>query len=148
LKNGTLIDRRAILSLIPHQGAMCLLDSVERWSGQDIVVRSRSHLAPDNPLRRNNRLELVCGAEYAFQAAALHGALTAGSVPHKPGYVASLRLGRFGAGRLDDPAHGLLNIHAMLELNDPAGLIYGFALCSEDGALLLEGRGTIVFPHV
>jgi predicted hotdog family 3-hydroxylacyl-ACP dehydratase len=127
---------------------MCLLDRVERWSAQDIVARSRSHLAPDNPLRRGGRLALVCGAEYAFQAAALHGALVAGGVAQRGGYVASLRLDRLGADRLDDPAHGLLKIHAMLELNDPAGLIYGFALCSQAGAPLLEGRGSIVFPRV
>lgn len=126
---------------------MCLLDEVESWSAHDLVARSRSHLAPDNPLRRNGRLALVCGAEYAFQAAALHGALVANRVPQRRGYVAALTLSRLAADRLDDPAHGLLRIQAMLELNDPAGLIYGFALSTQAGTPLLEGRGTIVFPR-
>ena len=131
---------------------MCLLDAVESWDRHAIHAVSRSHLAPDNPLRRRQRLEMVCGAEYAFQGAALHAALLAGGVARKQGMirrqgmVASLRLDRIGADRLDDPAHGLLHIRSMLELNDPGGLIYGFVLRSEAGALLLEGRGTIVFP--
>ena len=125
---------------------MCLLDAIEDWSGYEIHAVSRSHLWTDNPLRRCHRLEMVCGAEYAFQAAAVHGALLAGGVAHRQGVVASLRLTRIGADRLDDPAHGLLHIHSMLELNDPGGLIYGFVLHSEAGAPLLEGRGSIMFP--
>ena len=140
-----MIDRAVIQSLIPHQGAMCLLDAVESWSAHEIHAVSRSHLAPDNPLRRRHRLEMVCGAEYAFQAAALHGALLAGGAGRQ-GVVASLRLSRIGADRLDDPARGLLHIHSMLQLNDPGGLIYGFVLRSEAGASLLEGRGSIMFP--
>ena len=126
---------------------MCLLDRIERWSAQEIVAVSGSHLVADNPLRRGARLSMLCGAEYAFQAAAMHGALTAGGVPQKRGYVAALRLSHIAAGWLDDPAHGLLRIRSMLELNDPAGMIYGFALHAQTGALLLQGSGTIAFPQ-
>ena len=141
-----MIDRVRILALIAHQGAMCLLDGVSTWSEAAITATARSHLDADNPLRRAGQLSMACGAEYAFQAAALHGALRAGGMKQPQGYVAGLRLDAIGAVRLDDPAHGLLIIEAMLELDDPGGMIYGFKLLSEGGGLLLAGRGTIMFP--
>ncbi len=141
-----MIGRARILSLIPHQGAMCLLDRAESWSERELLAASGSHLAPDNPLRSNGMLQMLCGAEYGFQAACLHGALAAGGVRQKPGYVASLEISRIAAGRLDDPAHGLLQIRAMLEFDDPAGCIYRFTLHSEGGCMLLEGRGGIITP--
>ncbi|WP_428374589.1 phosphotransferase [Lichenicoccus sp.] len=141
-----MIERDRIMALIPQQGAMCLLDRVVGWSADRITCESSLHLSERNPLRRDGRLGIVCGAEFAFQAAALHGALLAGGVPQRPGYVAALRLSLVGADRLDDPRHGLLNICSMLELNDPGGLIYGFALRGQDGPALLQGRGTIAFP--
>ena len=143
-----MIDRARILALIPHQGAMCLLDGVRSWSAAAITATARSHLDADNPLRRAGQLSMVCGAEYAFQAAALHGALRAGGATQPAGYVAGLRLDAIGGGRLDDPAHGLLCIAAMLELDDPGGMIYGFRLLGEHGGLLLAGRGTIIFSKV
>ena len=140
-----MIDRDAILSLIPHQGAMCLLDRIESWSADGIVAVSGSHLAAANPLRGDDgRLSMLCGAEYGLQAAAVHGALVGGGSAARRGHVAALRLSRISAPLLDDPAYGLLTIRAMLELNDPAGLIYGFALHAQGGALLLQGSGTIV----
>ncbi len=141
-----MIDRDRIMALIPHQGAMCLLDRVVGWSAERIECESSSHLSDCNPLRRDGRLGIVCGAEFAFQAAALHGALLAGEVPRRAGYVASLRLSLVGADRLDDARFGLLKICSMLEHNDPGGLIYGFALSAADGTALLQGRGVIAFP--
>jgi predicted hotdog family 3-hydroxylacyl-ACP dehydratase len=141
-----MLDRAAIRALIPHQGAMCLLDDVRDWSATRIAATGRSHLDPANPLRRDGRLAAVCGCEYAFQAAALHGALAAGGIPQPAGWLARLQIGRLGATRLDDPARGTLLVEAMLELAEPGGLIYGFRLTDEQGAVLLEGRGTIVLP--
>ncbi|WP_428391604.1 phosphotransferase [Lichenicoccus sp.] len=143
-----MIDRTGIQALLPHQGTMCLLDSVRSWSAAAITATARSHLDADNPLRRAGQLSMVCGAEYAFQAAALHGALRAGGVAQPQGYVAGLRLDAIGGPRLDDAAYGLLMIETMLEFDDPSGMIYGFRLLSEGGGLLLAGRGTIIFPGV
>ena len=81
------LSREAIASLIPHKGASVLLDRVVAWSAGEIVAETRSHLEAGNPLRREGRLEMVCGIEYGLQAAALHGALlnggdgAAGGVP-------------------------------------------------------------------
>lgn len=142
-----MLDHAAILTMIPQQGAMCLLDGVRSWSATQIACFARSHLDPANPLRRAGRLSPVCGCEYGLQAAALHGALLAGGVPRPAGYVAALQMTLVRAERLDDPAWGAtLGVEADLDLADPGGLIYRFALRAEDGNLLLEGRGTIVLP--
>jgi predicted hotdog family 3-hydroxylacyl-ACP dehydratase len=138
-----MLSRERILELIPHQGAMCLLDAVSSWSDAAITCRTRSHLSPDNPLRRHGRLNGVCGIEYGLQAAALHGALLGGR-PQPAGYLAALRSVEILAARLDDPSLGMLDVSAQLEMQDAGGLIYGFRIQSTDGAVLLAGRATIV----
>jgi predicted hotdog family 3-hydroxylacyl-ACP dehydratase len=140
-----MLARARILELIPHQGTMCLLDEVLRWSDTAITCRTRSHLAPDNPLRRSGRLSGICGIEYGLQAAALHGALRDGS-PQPAGYLAALRAVEIIAPWLDDPSLGALEVTADLELREAGGLIYGFQLRSGDGVALLTGRATIVLP--
>jgi predicted hotdog family 3-hydroxylacyl-ACP dehydratase len=134
-------------ALLPHAGAMCLLDEVSAWSDKAIACRATSHLSPSNPLRRQDRLATICGAEYGLQAAALHGALLAGGERQPTGYLSGLNLSRIEAERLDDPAFGALLVTAHIELADRRGLIYGFDLRDENGRLLLEGRGTILFPE-
>jgi predicted hotdog family 3-hydroxylacyl-ACP dehydratase len=121
---------------------MCLLDEVTQWSDESIVCRARSHLSPDNPLRREGKLSPLCGIEYGLQASALHGALLAGS-PQLPGYLAALRTVKILAARLDDPSLEMLEIAAALELRNAAGLIYGFLLRSARGNTVLTGRATI-----
>jgi len=140
-----MLNRARILELIPHQGTMCLLDEVAEWSDTAITCRSRSHLSPDNPLRRHGSLNGVCGIEYGLQAAALHGALVAGD-RQPAGYLAALRSVEIQADRLDDASLGALEVTAALELRDAGGLIYGFRIRSADGAGLLNGRATIVLP--
>ena len=142
-----MLDRNAIRALIPHQGAMCLLERVRDWSATHIAAYGLSHLDPENPLRRDGRLATICGCEYAFQAAALHGALMGGAKPQPAGWLARLQIRQTGVQRLDDSELGTLLVEATLELAEPAGLIYGFRLQDERGLLLLEGRGTIVLPH-
>ena len=80
-----MIGRDRIMALIPHQGAMCLLDEAVLWTAERIVCRAVSHLDPANPLRRAGGLHALCGAEYALQAAALHGALLADGTPQPAG---------------------------------------------------------------
>ena len=135
-----------IAALIPHAGAMVLLDRVEVWDGAGILCHARSHLDPANPLRRGGRLAACCGLEYALQAAALHGALTAGGVAQRAGYVAALRAVALHADRLDDPALGDLRVAARLERQEETGIIYALNLQAEDGTALLSARATIVLP--
>jgi predicted hotdog family 3-hydroxylacyl-ACP dehydratase len=138
-----MLNRARIAELVPHQGTMCLLDEVTGWSNATISCRTRSHLSPDNPLRRHNRLNGICGIEYGLQAAALHGALIGGG-PQPAGYLAALRSVEILAARLDDPSLGVLDVAAQLELREASGLIYCFHIRSAGGAVLLTGRATII----
>jgi predicted hotdog family 3-hydroxylacyl-ACP dehydratase len=140
-----MLSRDRIVELIPHQGTMCLLDEVTEWSERAISCRTRSHLAPDNPLRRDGRVTGLCGIEYGLQAAALHGALCAGGM-QPAGYLAALRSVEVLDAWLDDPSYDSLEVTAQLELSDPKGLIYVFQLRSSGGRRLLTGRATIVLP--
>lgn len=142
-----MLTRDAILARIPHAGRSCLLDAAQTWSDDAIHCTARSHLDPANPLRHAGRLHPVCGAEYGMQAAALHGALREGRATQ--GWLAALRGVAFHTARLDDAAHGVLQVRAWLESADAAGLIYRFALHAEGGqdrpgALLVDGRGTVI----
>ncbi len=139
-----MLDRRQILRLIPHQGASCLLDAMASWSASGIVCTARSHLDPENPLRRAGRLGAVCGAEYGSQAAALHGALLGDGEARRTGYLVSLRDVAIGTERLDDAAHGRLEIAAKRVHQDAGSLIYEFRVSSEAGLCLVSGRAAVV----
>jgi len=126
---------------------MCLLDEVLSWTTDAIQCRTLSHLAPGNPLRRGGRLAGICGAEYGLQAAALHGALTAGGIAQPAGYVAALRDVELGAGRLDDPAFAVMLVSAFLDRAEAAGLIYRFSLTTGEGRPLVSGQAAIILPR-
>ena len=138
-----MLGRAEIATLIPHQGAMCLLERVVSWDDRAIVCCSRTHLDPRNPLRRDGLLGAVCGVEYGMQAAALHGALREG-LRQPAGHLVGLRDVQLEIGRLDDHALGTLHIDASLELRGAGGLIYNFRIASEAGRVLLAGRATIM----
>ena len=140
-----MLDRTRILELIPHQGAMCLLDEVVACTESTITCRTRSHLDAANPLRHSARLGAVCGVEYGLQAACVHGALSAGT-RQPAGFLGALRTVRLLVPRLDDAAFGALTIEAGRELQSAAGLVYGFTLRSENGHVLVSGRATIMLP--
>ena len=141
-----MLTRPEIAALVPHAGAMCLLDQVLSWDAENILCSARSHLDPHNPLRRAGRLAAVCGLEYGLQAAALHGALRDGR-PQPAGYVAALRDVVLHVSRLDDPAHGELRVVAALEQAETAGLLYAVRVDAEHGALLVTGRAVIALPR-
>lgn len=123
-----LVSRAQIADLIPHSGAMCLLDGVLQWDAHRIVCVSGSHRAGDNPLRAEGELPAVCGVEYAAQAMAVHGGL-AGKVGGRPqaGYLASLRDLECRRSRLDDLA-GELVVEAEQIAGDGVHVIYRFKL--------------------
>jgi predicted hotdog family 3-hydroxylacyl-ACP dehydratase len=138
-----LVDRERIAALIPHAGAMCLLDGVLHWDAGSIRCLSHRHLALDNPLRRAAGLGGLCGIEFAAQAMAVHGRLAAdpGGAP-AAGYLVSLRDVTCRAQRLDLLA-GPLIILAERLAGDERQALYRFAV-EGDGAELLGGRATVL----
>jgi predicted hotdog family 3-hydroxylacyl-ACP dehydratase len=135
------LDRDWIARHIPHQGDMCLLDSVGSWDEQRIACRSVSHRSPRNPLRHGEQLAAICGVEYAAQSMAVHGALLLGFAS-KPGYLASVRAVRLHVRRLDDIVADL-EVESLRLSGDSSTVMYSFTLCA-DGLPLLEGRATVV----
>ena len=137
------LDRAGIAALIPHAGAMCLLDSVEMHDAERIVCIARNQSRPDHPLRVGDALPTLCGIEYAAQAMAVHGGLTAleGARP-RAGYLAALRDVRCVRPRLDAVA-GELRIEAIRLMGDAANVIYEFCIAGED-AVILSGRATVI----
>ena len=144
-----------IAARVPHQGRMCLLDSVLQASENGLLCAAGSHRDPGNPLRQQGRLGAACGIEYAGQAMALHGALLAEAQGHAApagGMLVSVRAVTFHAARLDGvPARLLVSV-----LSDAvSGLtrLYRFTLHAENihagniqaesGPLLLQGRAVV-----
>ncbi|MGA3400949.1 MAG: phosphotransferase [Acetobacteraceae bacterium] len=137
-----LMGRAEIAALIPHEGAMCLLDGVLAWDRTSIACIASSHRAIDNPLAAEGRLDAVCGVEYAAQAMAVHGGLVGGG--HRPaaGYLASLRDVVCTVDRLDLLPGDLL-VTAELLIADAARVIYRFTLTS-DARPVMSGRAAVV----
>jgi predicted hotdog family 3-hydroxylacyl-ACP dehydratase len=138
-----LIDKAGIARLIPHDGDMCLLDGVRSWDEVRILCVTATHRAIGNPLRRNGRLGILCGVEYAAQAMALHAALTElGTETPRRGYLASLRDLSCHDDRLD-LMPGALLVEAERLHGEASRAIYSFALRHED-RILLTGRAAVV----
>lgn len=131
--------------LLPHAGAMVLLDRIIAWDEAGALCAATSHLSPINPLRHGRILPVICGAEFVLQAAAVHGALRGGD--RRRGYVASLRDVAWMVERLDDPALGELRAGARLVGEAEGGVIYDLHLGSEAGDTLLTGRAVIAWPR-
>ncbi|WP_207791994.1 phosphotransferase [Siccirubricoccus phaeus] len=139
------LGRDAIARLLPHQGEMCLLDRVLAWDEGRIGCETAQHASPRNPLRRDGMLPAICGVEFALQAMALHGALTAGEGRAQPaGYLSSLREVVLEAERLDD-VPGPLGITAETLVAEARGFIYRFAVAG-GGAALLRGQAAVILP--
>ncbi|WP_137127144.1 hydroxymyristoyl-ACP dehydratase [Roseomonas sp. HF4] len=133
--------REAIARLIPHQGAMCLLERVVACDAGRIACETGTHHDAANPLRRDGALPAVSGLEYGLQAMALHGAITAGA-PQGEGFVAALSGVTLAVERLDD-IPGALAVEATALARESRGFIYGFEVRG-GGRVVLAGRATVV----
>jgi predicted hotdog family 3-hydroxylacyl-ACP dehydratase len=138
------LTRAEIARLVPHAGAMCLLDGVAGWDRDGIRASAHSHRDPANPLRRDGILPAVCGLEYALQAMALHGALLGGGAPQPAGLLSSLRGVELGAERLDDVAGPLL-VAATALAAESRGFVYRFTV-EGGGHALLSGQAAVILP--
>lgn len=136
------LGKKDICALIPHQGAMCLLDEVLSWDVSSILCRSSSHLSKDNPLRSEGRLRSACGVEYAAQAMALHGALLSDG-PIAAGYLVSVRNLKLQVSYLDD-LNDSLTVDARRLMGGAEGFMYEFTVSARND-MLLSGRLTVSF---
>ena len=132
---------KPIRELVPHQGAMCLLDEVLDWSAHAIACRASSHRDPANPLRGPDGLAAITGVEYAAQAVAVHGSITSNS-ESKKGYLASLRDVVCSVKALDTESDDLV-VHATRLAAESGRLLYDFRI-DAGGRELLRGRLSVV----
>ena len=130
--------------LIPHHGAMCLLENVTAWDDTRIHATAISHRDAANPLRSNGILRAVHLCEYGAQAMAVHGGLLAqrDGRAAAPGMLVSLRAVKLHVARLDD-LPGDLDVHADKLLDGGASWQYAFRV-ELGGRLLAQGRAAVM----
>jgi len=140
-----MLGRSEIENLIPHKGAMCLLDSVLTWNDTGIRLATRTHALSTNPLRSAAGLRAVHLCEYGAQAMAVHGALLA-QARHagtaRAGMLVALRDVKLYCEFIHDLPHELLVTAECLQAG--ATLLQYLFRVHHDGTLLAEGRSTAV----
>lgn len=144
-----MLDVSELYRALPHDGNMCLLDSVLRWDTESIVCAASGHRDPRNPLHIGNSLPVLCGLEYAAQALALHGVLIIGKQPadaliNEQIFVVSVKGVTCYADRLD-AAVSDLEITGALVFNQQAAAVYDFAV-NADGDVLIDGQLGLMSP--
>ena len=138
------LDHAGIAARVPHALGMCLLHGLRSWSAEHVECSAVSHRDAANPLRTAHGLLSCTAIEYASQAMALHGTLGAASQgAPAPGFLASVRGVNLWVPRLDGVA-GELTVQARKLAGDARQALYSFAVCDEAGAVLVDGRATVI----
>ena len=138
------ILRAQILSMIPHQGLMCLHDEVLEWDVQKLRLRTAGHRHPAHPLRRDGRLHAVHLGEYGAQAMAVHGGLLAQASGKNAaaGFLVSLRQLQLHCARIDDLDDDLMTFAECLQ-NTEVSSQYQFEIHA-GARLLASGRAAVM----
>jgi predicted hotdog family 3-hydroxylacyl-ACP dehydratase len=144
----TRLDHAGIEALIPHRGAMCLLDRMTSWDATTIECVAVNHRDARHPLRSASGLLASAAIEYAAQAMAVHGGLSAAAAGDRaaPGFLASARDVRLACRRLDDLPRAEpdeLVVVAERQGADSARLLYAFVV-RHDGREIASGRVAVV----
>lgn len=139
-----MLNRESWQHLIPHRGAMCLLDAVVAWDESHIHALAVSHRDPANPLRSDGILRSVNLCEYGAQAMAIHGSLLAqrDGKTIAPGMLVSLRDFKLQVARIDDLC-GNLDVYAEKLLDGGASWQYAFRVEHAE-RVLAEGRAAVM----
>jgi len=139
-----MIQREEILSLIPHQHAMCLWDEVVAFDAVRIHLRARNHRDPAHPLRSGDALRAVHLCEYGAQAMAVHGGLRARETggAAAPGVLVALRDVALHVARIDDLV-GALECEAEVLVEAGGSQQYAFRIRHDD-TVLAQGRAAVV----
>lgn len=144
LDHTQILDHAGIAARVPHAQAMCLLHGLRSWSAEHVECSAVSHRDVHNPLRTLHGLPSCTAIEYASQAMALHGTLCAAAQgAPTPGFLASVRGVRLLVPRLDGVA-GELTVQARRLAGDAGQALYGFAVRDDTGAVLVDGRATVI----
>jgi len=141
-----MLDKTDWAHLIPHAGAMCLLDGVETWSETTIHAFSVSHGYATQPLRSGDGLHAVHLAEYGAQAMAVHGALSArerGTEKVRSGRLVSLRDVKLELEYVE-AGEARLDVHAERLFADDSGAQYTFRV-EQAGRVLASGRAAVIY---
>jgi predicted hotdog family 3-hydroxylacyl-ACP dehydratase len=138
-----IIERADITRLVPHAGAMCLLDAVVTWDRDRIVCHSFRHRATDNPLRADDRLCAIHAIEFAAQAMAAHHRLASEpATAPRYGLLVSIRQCTFASDRLDTCAAPLV-IEATRVAAMAQALTYRFTVGPAETAVV-AGRASVL----
>jgi len=132
----------AIADLLPHTGAMILIDEIVACDDTSIVCATSRHRDPENPMRDDGRLSSLAAVEFAAQAMALHGALRCS--PPKPlvdGRLVTVRDVELAIADLDAAA-APLRIECVMEAASADASGYAFTI-SAAGVLVARGRATV-----
>ena len=139
------IDRAGIERLVPHAGAMCLLDTVTEWTPASLSCISALP-APDHPLACFGLVSAFVVSEYAAQATAVHGALLEDANAPRAGRLATLLDVELAATVLPGEG-GPLAIRADLLSRSSAGCMYSFVVGTCEGTIA-SGRLMVVLLEV
>ena len=135
----------SIDAMLPHAGAMVLIDEVVAHDGQQIHCRARIGSLADHPLARDGVLPSTALVEYAGQVMAIHGAVAAGpGDPILMGRLAALPTLHLTGDRVEAPA--TLDVHVQREGGDSSGALYVFRVLSNQRTLA-SGRATVMFVN-
>lgn len=135
------VDRARIEQLVPHAGAMCLLDAVMQWDADQINCTSVSP-SSSHALARDGRVPAIAAAEYAAQATAVHGALLEDTAGPRAGLLAKLM--DVDLHRAEFPSNGAaVNVNAQLLSRLGAGCLYAFEVTQ--GEPIASGRLIVAF---
>ena len=135
-----------VVGLIPHQGAMCLLDTVESWDEKGIVCNASSHRRSENPLRDGAGLRGSCAIEYGAQAVAAHAGLMDGASGWRAriGFLAAVRDVTVWVARFDDMEQ-VLTVRADVVLRQDTGQVYEIGVTA-GAQTILTGRIVVMAP--
>ena len=139
------LAKEQICQLVPHSGAMCLIDGVVSWDENSIECTSFSHQLPDNPLRNQEGLPVVSAIEFGAQGMAVHGGLLAKD--HKlssaTAYLASVKDVQIVSDAPLDSYPDELTIRAEMIFSDQGNQVYDFAV-SSNGKQIMSGQAMVI----
>jgi predicted hotdog family 3-hydroxylacyl-ACP dehydratase len=137
-------DRVAIARCIPHAGRMVLLDAVVRWDATRIACSAMPPTAL-HPLARDGAVPSVAAAEYAAQAAAVHGFLVDRPATPRQGLLAKLTDVELATAWIPDDRGSVL-VKAELLSRTAAGCLYDFEVAC-DRTSIARGRLMVAFKQ-